>query len=138
MNREIKFRGQISNSTIWAYGSFIQESRRYGSQFLILELGEDEESEDIKYTVYFPTIGQFTGLRDKNGKEIYEGDVVVYPPRPDDKMEVRWINYAIGFRLIPNLISVANDSWAALEVIGNIHENPELLRSAKGIEADTQ
>lgn len=76
---------------------------------------------------------QFTGLHDKNGKEIYEGDTVkyIYPYRRNNgkvydtnrKQVVKWVNSRqhTGFNL-------GNPNVGNLEVIGNIYENPELIK----------
>lgn len=79
---------------------------------------------------------QFTGLLDKNGKEIFEGDIVrlCYPEKIWVNAVVEWIEAACGFRLVHATIKGLRYSGAYLtnqpimEVIGNIHENPELLR----------
>mgnify|MGYP001575772868 CR=1 FL=1 len=68
---------------------------------------------------------QFTGLLDKNGKEIYEGDILKYDG------ETRVVIYeAPSFELqLKETRAFAWDNWAEFgEVIGNIHENPELLK----------
>ena len=74
---------------------------------------------------------QFTGLHDKNGKEIYEGDVVrynhVYLDHPVD-FEVMFDEGGFGQRRIDGEEVSDWYEWEELEVIGNIYENPELLK----------
>lgn len=67
------------------------------------------------------TLGQFTGLRDKNGKEIYEGDFILWIDGASATFNVEWMAKEAKFNLDRD---VADHS----EVIGNIHENPELLK----------
>jgi hypothetical protein len=93
---------------------------------------EDDEDDNIFYPSSFHTVlededlilMQYTGLKDKNGKEIYEGDVVrvCFQMFPDDESDYH--NETIrDIRKIPHLTG----SSRTCEVIGNIYENPELL-----------
>ena len=89
----------------------------------------------------FKEIMQYTGLKDKNGKEIYEGDVVKWRSHPNktvEASEVRWSShlkwilvwFADDFEREKNYPS-AKDLGGhinSIEVIGNIYENPELLK----------
>lgn len=107
------------------------------------------------YAVGEGTIGQYTGLKDKNGKEIYEGDIVTYKRGEQQKEEFYEAKDTIYFRaggfilgvhslsdwnnidgiLLERLSSYYDSIWRKqyfqkdfdIEVIGNIHENPELL-----------
>jgi len=78
---------------------------------------------------------QFTGLKDKNGKEIYEGDIVYHEMAAEDDMakgygikaEVMWDSENAGFMAMDDELGDNILSCYDVEVIGNIYENPELL-----------
>ena len=77
---------------------------------------------------------QYTGLKDKNGVEIYEGDIVKAKGYYQDWFIIEWLGNS--FELCDNKDGFLGDyltdeDWEALEVIGNIHEHPELLGGVK-------
>lgn len=87
-----------------------------------------------KYPINPNTVGQFTGLHDKNGKEIYEGDIVRYSL--DGRKDVGYIGFhtrSASFRVIAEHTDFGIGNRGELhelnlEVIGNIHDNLELLK----------
>ena len=124
MNREIKFRGQQINTKKWVYGYLYRNKGLY----VICENIRYAEEEPI----LLDTVGQYTGLDDKNGKEIYEGDIV----KLDSNMLkitgiVTYHNNEAVFVLEDLHDEIEECLWYMqedLEVIGNIYDNPELLR----------
>jgi uncharacterized phage protein (TIGR01671 family) len=73
---------------------------------------------------------QYTGLKDKKGKEIYEGDIITVNDSNGKKVicVVEWEHSGWGKRSI-NYGQAIWERWNEYQVIGNIHENPELLKS---------
>ena len=122
--REIKFKGVDIADDKWIYGSLV----KVGEDYHILGGGETEAHE---YNIVDEeSIGQFTGLKDKNRKDIYEGDILKH--EDEDAMYVRWYKEYVEFKLMgPNDETTTLTDWYAedTEVIGNIFENKELLET---------
>ena len=130
--RTIKFRGKCAKdsrySGEWVYGACVQCEK--SNDVLIIYAINDRCS--CSYHVDPDTIGQFTSLYDKNGKEIYEGDIL--KAGDSGLLEVRFVRGVFAFLWNGNLddefpTGSPTHEWA--EVIGNIHDNPELLEIEK-------
>lgn len=114
--REIKFRGKRLDNGEWVYGDL-----HIRTPFPHIHSEIDYGKVDIDPH----TVGQFTGLHDKNGKEIYEGDIVRYDMGGECEVSYCIGGGFAGFDLSPAFHN--EHQLTDVEVIGNIHDNPELL-----------
>jgi len=92
------------------------------------------EDEGVAKKLSDVNLMQYTGLKDKNGVEIYDGDVITYQEGPPKmRAKVVWKNGGFVFAYEDGIENITSESWYApmdveiTEVIGNIYQNPELL-----------
>ena len=125
MNREIKFRGK-TESNQFIFGDLIQYENGDAAIFEKKITGYGYEATQIsnRTKVDKGTIGQFTGLRDKNGNEIYEGDII---RNESCKGIVVYKNGAFVLDLGKSCGCIYLFCLDSLLVVGNIYDNPELL-----------
>ena len=133
MKREIKFRAKKLLGGVWIYGDLV---RNTSGSFAIVPAWGDKYMAFDNYEVDPNTVGQFTGLKDKNGKEIYDSDIV--KTKYGRMCVVAWFcsSAYIGFDMKPieskHPYPSACDLYLSdnLEVIGNIYDNPEYLKKS--------
>lgn len=127
--REIEFRGKTT-SEVWGGnqvedGTWVYGFYRDKVGLPVISQFETERCDYVDYEIDRNTLGQYTGLKDKNGKKIFEGDIVkdilgqigqiVYKEKYSAFVVDKWeVGYALWFD-------------KGIEVIGNIYDNPELL-----------
>lgn len=164
--REILFRGQTRRygekfklggepmESNWVYGGIFPNN--FGGDFAIIY---QQKPNIEKFTVYSDTVGQYTGLTDKNGVKIFEGDILKCNDNPKDLVKAvfgefvvidleteRKIDTVIGwhYEVIPTdelsktepfcfamPLTAHYVEHCSMEVIGNIHDNPELLKEVE-------
>ena len=123
MNREIIFRGKSLNTNCWVYGDLRQDKIRRKAY--------------IEYEVDPETIGQYTGLIDKNGKKIFEGDILQDEHDSRIRHIVKYDNSICSYTAWCPLV---HDNWekgnmiskkwineCGKVVIGNVKDNPDLI-----------
>lgn len=134
--REIKFRGKRLDNGEWEYGDLVAIEHKCGlpcqcyaiipdiacSGELLWKLLSD-------YEVDPATVGQYTGLKDKNGKGICEGDILL-----DESGTYAVVGYSMGAFYVDfgegfDLQYFAECIHEICEVVGNIHDDPELLKT---------
>ena len=139
--RIIKFRGKREDNGEWVYGAFypIKDEPVYFIINNCQSIDFDDNSTFFNgYKVHKKSVGQFTGLHDKNGKEIYLGDIVTYKRSVGNwtGRTMTTTHKIIFTEEINAFVMECGSSYIKLrkhwgyeyEVIGNIFENPELIK----------
>ena len=147
--REILFRGKRLDNGEWVEGWYQPETtikHWNGIQETVgVTIAYKAEDGFLEDTLVDPsTVGQYTGLTDKNGKRIFEGDIVAQnwydydEPRDDSFGKMVFCEYDCSF----SVMDVNKDGFMPLgrcgsyhwevDVIGNIHDNPEMLKGGEG------
>ena len=133
MNRTIKFRGKTLYNNEWIFGDLIQyESGEMAIFSKKLSQYGCEATEMFNRSKVIPeTVGQFTGLLDKNGKEIYEGDILLMGEdegvRIYNKVGVKDGCFGYIGEYSGELLPFCNYNVME-EIVGNIYDNPELIK----------
>jgi len=145
--REILFRGKRIDNGEWVEGMLVQHHEEIKASIVLNHFGVTEEVDFI--CVDPSTVGQYTGLQDKNGKRIFEGDIIQIrfegdaeppstPPVWYETGKVIWHEQLHGWYVVfddPDGVAIQEyRDGDDVFVIGNIHDNPELLQEVHGEE----
>ena len=123
MKREILFRGKRMDNGKWEYGFLSWNEKKKKRSYHI--------NNDV---VYSETVGQFTGLTDKNGTKIFEGDILnlISPTTNEIKIKNAIVYYSESSFKINKTIGMYSNhlyGWAySYNIIGNVHDNKELIK----------
>lgn len=131
--REILFRGKTKKDGKWIYGYLVKHDN-----YVIVD--KSLGSIGCGSQVIPETIGQFTGLLDANGTKIFEGDVVTESTkrilRSNKNYLVEWVEASCGFEPFSDSLENCGHCGGGqmpewMVVVGNIHDNPELIKEEK-------
>ena len=144
MSREILFRGKNVDNGAWVEGYYEELTAYYDGTTTPKIVTPTKDTDDYNcWSFVLPdTVGQYTGLRDRNGKKIFEGDIVrvylensapfptLYVVKIGKYLDVDPGDYALGVYLDNgkeqvNILSGEENTY--FEIVGNIYDNPELL-----------
>ena len=137
--REILFRGKTLTGR-WVDGSYYKQKEFYGSKEDADVIITSKESltydQALDYEIVLPkTVGQYTGLTYKNGKKIFEGDVLKYIDEDGEPHYISVIFEDCAFLIDDNGVIdsdlLMSYGFLEIEVVGNIHDNPELLKGCE-------
>ncbi|WP_281196735.1 YopX family protein [Alistipes communis] len=123
--REIKFRGKRLDNGVWVEGSLLQDD--YGVCMIVEFVDHHEQWHEVDPD----TVGQYTGMKDKNGEEICEGDIVEWENMMGTKMCSVIAYRGRGFCFV-DAHNKPEEIWCyVFKKIGNIHDNPEMLKGGE-------
>ena len=130
--REVIFRGKRTDNGEWVCGYYTKARYFLNKKEMHIIFEPDVEAfphcEFTGYEEVLPeTVGQYTGLTDKNGKRIFEGDIIVVEGEKwcvgYDDMRARFALFHTSWELMRNI-----PNYCEREVIGNIHDNSKILK----------
>ena len=143
MKREILFRAKCSG--VWRYGSYVYFDKKpihdcYNAKYRDFIVVNGVYGENHYPITELSSLGQYTGLKDKDGKKIFEGDILEYIGKRKDNMNKVYRRKVVFHEGMFALLSKELPAYSALNyhcmedgrsawsVIGNIHDNPELIK----------
>ena len=134
MNRDIIFRAKCFGN--WRYGNYIHfvkkpTNSRCNINYKDFIITNEDDGEHYYPITDLSSVGQYTGLKDKEGKRIFEGDIVII----GEKLKTKVVYYDGAFRMHSEFSPTPTDTTDmgymmrefSVRIIGNIHDNPELL-----------
>lgn len=138
MNRDIIFRAKCFGN--WRYGNYIHfvkkpTNSRCNINYKDFIITNEDDGEHYYPITDLSSVGQYTGLKDKEGKRIFEGDIVII----GEKLKTKVVYYDGAFRMQSEFSPTPTDTTDmgymmrefSVRIIGNIHNNPELLKGGK-------
>lgn len=125
--REILFRGKRKDNGKWVYGNYAFTDNNGKRHFIF-------QNKAFEFEVVPETVGQYTGLTDKNGKKIFEADILRVAYHPEQDVIIEWSDGRFGFRRAnkPKDYVYSNTRYmqnavGRLKIVGNIYDSPKLL-----------